>query len=169
MSNLRSEWDNKLPPLESLGRKFQLLRDRVTAVVRGLQTGLYVYGEGGIGKSHTVTDQLEQLGATFQVFNSRMNGKGLFRALKEAPDSILVAEDIERLTNDRDAQGVLRAALCAVQGRDRRVTWTTGVESEHFLFRGGIVLLANRPLANFPELRALDITDCRLSVGGYRI
>src|SRR6266508_2714949 len=145
-----------LGALAALDRKLLLLRDRVTAVAKGYQTGLYIFGAGGLGKSYTVLHQLEHLGVSYTLFNSRMTARGLFRALEKAPDAVHVLEDMERLTKDRDAQGVLRSALWAQPGRDRAVTWTTGTGGEErFPFRGGIILLANRPLADLPELRAL--------------
>ena len=41
-------------PLASLERKLQLIRDLITAVVKGFKTGLFLYGSGGMGKSFTV-------------------------------------------------------------------------------------------------------------------
>jgi hypothetical protein len=172
--------------LANLARKQLLLRDRVTAVATGMQTGLYVYGAGGVGKSHTVLSHLDELGVTYKLFNSRMTAKGLYIALSRAPDAVHVLEDMERLTNDRDAQGVLRSALWAQPGRDRVITWTTGTGGEErFIFRGGVILIANRPLAALPELRAvatriavlrLELTDAEavalmrhLAAGGYGI
>ncbi len=155
MTDAVSAWDADRPPLASLDLKLWLLKDRITAVAKGLQTGLYVYGPGGIGKTHTVLGQLDRLGADYCLFNARMTGKGLFLALKEAPDRVFVLEDMERLTNDPNAQGVLRSALWAADGRERRVTWTTGGEQDGFSFRGGVILLANRAMAHLPELQAL--------------
>jgi hypothetical protein len=40
--------------LTALKKKLALVRDRVTAVATGLQWGFYLFGAGGIGKSHTV-------------------------------------------------------------------------------------------------------------------
>ena len=159
--------------LASLERKLQLVRDRVGAVVHGYQTGFYLFGAGGLGKSYTVLRCLDDLGTPYKLFNSRMTAKGLLRALEKAPDAVHVLEDMERLTRDRDAQGVLRSALWAQPGHDRVITWTTGTGGEERVtFRGGLILLANRPLADLPELRALatriavmhlDVTDAELS------
>jgi hypothetical protein len=153
--------------LTSLENKLQLVRDRVTSVATGYLTGLYVYGAGGLGKSYTVLRHLDAMEASYKLFNSRMTAKGLFRALEKAPDAIHVLEDLERLTKDPDAQSLLRAALWAQPGQDRVVPWTTDKDGErHFSFRGGIILLANKPLANLPELQALGtrITVLRLEV-----
>ena len=142
--------------LDSLERKFHLVRDFVQAVSKGYKTGLFLYGPGGIGKSFTVIRHLEVLEAPYQLFNSRMTAKGLFLALEHAPDAIHVLEDMERLTRDPDAQGVLRSALWAQPGHDRKITWTTATEGvRQFIFRGGLIMISNRRLADLPELRAL--------------
>ena len=153
--------ETELPPhrdneaLANLEKKLNLVRDHVTAVGRGYKTGFYLYGTGGMGKSYTVLQHLENLGVTYQLFNSRMTAKGLFLTLQKAPDAIHVMEDMERLTKDPDAQGVLRSALWAQPGHERLVTWTTAEGPQRFPFRGGLILISNRPLADLPELRAL--------------
>jgi hypothetical protein len=132
------------------------VRDHATAVAKGFKTGLFLYGAGGVGKSYTVLRHLESLQAPHQLFNARMTAKGLFLSLYRAPDAVHVMEDMERLTKDADAQGVLRAALWAQPGHERVVTWTTATDGAlRFTFRGGLILISNRPLADLPELRAL--------------
>jgi hypothetical protein len=161
-----------------LDRKLRLIDDRVTAVVRGYSTGLFLYGSGGLGKSYSVYRRLEALDCHPKTFNSRMTALGLFRALQRAPDSVHVLEDMERLTGDRDAQGVLRSALWSQADRERVVTWTTGEGEQRFAFGGGLIMLANRPLGDLPELRALasriavhrlEVTDAEMVAHMRRI
>jgi hypothetical protein len=171
--------------LASLEKKLQLLRDLVTAVAKGFKTGLFLYGSGGMGKSFNVLRHLENLETGYQLFNGRMTAKGLFLALQHAPDAVHVLEDMERLTKDADGQGVLRSALWAQPGHDRVVTWTTATDgAQRFAFRGGLILICNRPLADLPELRALatrievhrlEVTEAEMTAkmrelasGGYR-
>src|SRR5438128_10208151 len=108
-------------PLARLNRRLQVVCDLVTAVARQFKTGLFLYGSGGLGKSYTVLRHLVQIDAPHLLFNSRMTAKGLFLALKNAPDAIHVLEDMERLTKDADAQGVLRSAMWAQPGHERIV------------------------------------------------
>ncbi len=159
--------------LASLEKKLHLIRDFVAAVAGRFKTGFYLCGTGGVGKSFTVLRHLEKIGVPYQLYNSRMTAKGLFLAFRDAPDMIHVLEDMERLTKDPDAQGVLRSALWAQPGHDRTVTWTTATGGkERFVFRGGLILISNRPLADLPELRALatrievhrlEVTDAELT------
>ena len=164
--------------LAELDNTIQLVNDRVRAVVDGYQTGLYLCGAGGLGKSYNVLKQLEALEADFRVFNARMTGKGLFQTLERAPEAIHVLEDMERLTHDRDAQGVLRRRALVAAGAQSEVTWTTADGEARFAFRGGIIMLANRPLADLPELRALatriavhalDVSDAALAAQLRRV
>ncbi len=160
-------------PLVSLEKKRQLIRDLVTGVVKGYKHGLYLHGGGGMGKSHTVLTHLKLLDAPYQLHNTRMTAKGLFQSLGAAQDITHVLEDMERLTKDADAQGVLRSAMWAQPGHKRLVTWTTATNGrQEFEFRGGLILISNRPLADLPELRAmatrievqmLEVTEAELT------
>lgn len=168
-----SEMTPHLAALASLERKQNLLRDLVTAVGKGYKSGLFLYGNGGVGKSFTVLRQLAHLDVPYQLYNSRMTAKGLFKRLEKARSLIHVLEDMERLTKDPDAQGVLRSALWSQPGHERKITWTTAADGcEDFVFTGGLILISNRPLADLPELRALatrievyhlDVTDAELT------
>jgi hypothetical protein len=159
--------------LGSLRKKIYLVWDLVTGVARGYKTGLFLHGPGGVGKSYNVLERLKALDVPHVLFNSRMTGKGLFLSLQKAPDAIFVLEDLERITKEPDAQGVLRSALWAQPGHERIVTWTTAVEGkDRVVFRGGLILISNRPLADLAELRALatrievhrmDVTDGELT------
>lgn len=145
----------------TLETKFQLVRDYVNQVACGLTTGMYLYGEGGIGKSYSVITELESQKADFKVYNSRMTGRGLFNALEAFPDSVHVLEDMEQLLRDRGAQGVLRSALWGQRKNggkgpmERPVTWSTWRREHSIVFTGGIIMIANRPLDDLPELMAL--------------
>jgi hypothetical protein len=142
--------------LANLESKFRLVRDRVDGIFQRFHTGLYLYGAGGLSKSHTVLKHLDDTQANYRLFNSRMTAKGLCLELQDSPDALHVLEDMERITKDADAQGVLRSALWAQPGKRRMVTWTTATERIKFEFRGGIIMIANTPLAEMAELKALS-------------
>ena len=61
-------------PLDTLERKLCLVRDRVGAVVRGLETGFYLFGPGGIGKSYRVLGHLASLEAAGRTRPARCRG-----------------------------------------------------------------------------------------------
>lgn len=146
--------------LESLEGKLQIVRDRTRSVARDYRSGLHLWGEGGIGKSYSVLSELDMLKADYVLNNSRLTGRALFDLLLEYPDQIHVIEDCEPLFADRNACGVLRSALWGQSntqhGQERLVTWRTFNQQLSVCFEGGIILIGNRKLDNFPELRAIQ-------------
>jgi hypothetical protein len=174
--------------LQSYESKLQLVRDYTKGVALGFSNGFFLHGTGGIAKSSTVLGELERLAVDFKLFNSRMSGRGLFEALAEYPNAIHVLEDMERVVRDKDAQGILRSACWGQRGEDgrqkRTITWATAKGVESIVFKGGIIMLSNRPLDDLPELKAirtrishlhLEVSDAeiaaqmrRLSRSGYQ-
>ncbi|MBL8797946.1 MAG: hypothetical protein JNM56_28870 [Planctomycetia bacterium] len=147
--------------LVQLEAKLQVVRDRVGGVAKGYDTGLYLHGEGGVGKSFTVLGELRRLASDFVVFNSHMTGRALFDQLAKFPDAVHLLEDMESVFQDKAAQGVLRSALWGQRKEGtigplpRRVTWTTHTMDAEFTFFGGIIIVGNRPIDDVPELRAV--------------
>ncbi len=144
--------------LRQLEPKLQLIRDRARGVVEGFHTGFYLWGEGGTSKSYTVLEQLQNSQADYVVHNSRMTGRGLVDALKRQPSSCHLIEDCESIFDDKRAWGVLRSALWGQSTKrpvEREITWAASRTDIRFVFTGGIILIANRPLEDRPELAAL--------------
>lgn len=142
--------------LKSLDSKLATVRDRTRSVALRYSPGFYLWGEGGTSKTYTVTQTLDEMGARYKVTNTRLTGKGLFDLLDSFTDVIHVLDDVETLFADKTSHGVLRAALWGQGNAPRLVTWQTGpVGRREVLFDGGVILIANTPLANIPALRAL--------------
>ncbi len=147
--------------LRTIDAKFQLIRDQVAAVALGLSSGAYMFGPGGCGKSYAVIDELRRRNVPYKLYDSRMTGRGLYNALEKFPDAVHLLEDMEQLFRDTGARGVLRSALWSqtpsIEGRrpERLVTWSTHQMEHSTIFTGGIVMTANRPLPDLPELDAV--------------
>ena len=145
--------------LASLEDKLQLVRDRTRSVALGYQNGFFLWGEGGTSKSFSVEETLKELKKDYRLTNTRITGKGLFRLLRDFPDSIHLLEDAETMLGDKSTYGVLRSALWGQAGKsgeqERVVTWQTASLREEFTFSGGVIILSNQPLDNVAELRAV--------------
>lgn len=141
--------------------RLQIVRDRTRGVAEGWHTGFYLWGEGGISKSYSVTQELNRLAVQYKVTNSRLSGKGLFELLDEYPNIVHVLEDMERMVRDPNAAGVLRSALWSQKSKsekqhpERLITWRTADQKREVTFTGGIILTMNAPLESLPELRAV--------------
>lgn len=96
--------------LESLHYKQEHLRTAILSLAEGHDTGLFIYGSGGTGKSFLSQEALQDFKAPYLLHNSRLSAPGLVSQLAKAFDCIHWIEDAERLFGDRDAIGVMRSA-----------------------------------------------------------
>jgi hypothetical protein len=150
--------------LESLEKKFQLVRDLTTKVALNYSPGMFLWGSGGIGKSFTVVRQLDALEANHKTLNSRITGWGLFCHMEKYPNHVTLIEDAESMFRDPRAVGVLRSALdCQRREGDsgpieRWVTWagdSAAKKTRQVMFSGGVIILSNAELPARPEVEAL--------------
>jgi len=134
------------------------LRSAVDMLVKGYETGLFVWGEGGSRKSFVVENTLKELHADFAKHNSRVSARGLFDSLRERPTAIHWIEDAEPLFTDKTALGILRSACwsqCDKRPPERPISWVTA-GGDSFTFTGGILAISNANLVDSsPELRAV--------------
>src|SRR5262249_3509248 len=145
--------------------RFASIRDVITQIYHGIHTGLFLSGEGGIGKSFTVINHLNTLQEKhpdhpkYRFHNTRMTGRGLFDVLMVHPQSLHLIEDAETMMTDDKAISVLKSALWS-QSTDkpmrRPITWNAFKTDLAFDFFGGIVVLSNQNLAfSSPDIRAI--------------
>src|SRR5262245_6077209 len=150
----RIDKDDEL--LAGLEAKLELVRDRVRGVAFGYTPGLFLFGEGGGGKTHCVQETLRALDVPHCLTNSRLSGRALFELLEGQPDAVHVLDDCETLLLDKHAVGVLRSCLWGQPGRDgrprRHVVWQVARAREEFFFRGGVILVGNARPRDTPEL-----------------
>ena len=142
--------------LERLENKLTLIRDRVRSVVFRYNTGFFLHGPGGSGKSFAVRSELDSLGTRWIPHNSDMSAAGLFDMLHDLSDHIHLLEDMEQLYGDKKAVGYLRSALWGdANMQNRIITKTINKKRFEVKFTGGIIILSNLPLADIAPLKAL--------------
>lgn len=156
MTGLTSQEQEHLELLES---KLDHIGDAVMGIVKHFHTGLFLYGEGGTGKSYKVLETLRALQAKYVYHNTRLTARRLVDALERAPSDIHFIEDAETLLDDKKSFGVLRAALWSQSRKkppEREITWTAFKTNIRFIFTGGIIVISNVNLAEeIPEIRAI--------------
>lgn len=142
--------------LERLEKKLALIRDRVRSVALRYNTGFFLYGSGGSGKTFAVQGELESLGTRWIRHNSAMTAAGLFDMLHDLPDHTHLFEDMEPLFKDRSAVGYLRSATWGDSNMQNRfVTRTINKKRVEVNFKGGIIILSNLPIGEIATLKAL--------------
>ena len=161
--------------LKSFDSKMTHIKAAVEGLIRHFHTGLFLWGEGGTGKSYAVFEELRRLRAKYVVHNSRLTARGLADALERAADDIHVCEDCESMFADKKTAGVLRSALhsqSTAKPPERLVTWNAFRSNIEFIFRGAVIIISNSNLTQqIPEIRAiktrisvlqLDVTNAEL-------
>ena len=144
--------------------RFGFVEKLVTMVATGVQPSAVITGEGGLGKTYTVTKTLEANGykdisdlADFQVgavINTRKcftmvkgysTAKGLYRTLFENNKSVIVFDDCDAVLKDPVALNLLKGALDSY-GK-RIISWNADMRDEDlprsFSFEGRVIFISN--------------------------
>lgn len=147
-----------------INTRFGFVEKLVNMVAVGVQPSAVITGEGGLGKTYTVTKTLEANGykdisdlADFQVgsvINTRKcfttvkgysTAKGLYRTLFENNKSIIVFDDCDAVLKDPVALNLLKGALDSY-GK-RIISWNADMRDEDlprsFEFTGRVIFISN--------------------------
>lgn len=154
------QWPKQKTPapsddLNHYHRLIGLLADRVRSVAHRFQTGAYVVGRPGSGKTFTVKAVLDEAESNYVLLNGRVSPAALFDTLEERPDSVVVIDDVPTLFDNLQAAQLLMAAIGGDPGQSRRVTYVTKSNKRVTEFRGGVIAVSNRPLRHDPVSQAL--------------
>jgi hypothetical protein len=147
-----------------INERFSFVEKLVGMVAAGVQASAVITGEGGLGKTYTVSKTLESAGykdisdlAEFQVgsvINARKcytmvkgysTAKGLYRTLFENNKSIIVFDDCDAVLKDPVALNLLKSALDSY-GR-RIISWNADMRDDDlprsFDFSGRVIFISN--------------------------
>jgi hypothetical protein len=147
-----------------INTRFGFVEKLVNMVATGVQPSAVITGEGGLGKTYTVTKTLEANGykdisdlGEFQVgsiINTRKcfttvkgysTAKGLYRTLFENNKSIIVFDDCDAVLKDPVALNLLKGALDSY-GK-RIISWNADMRDDDlprsFEFTGRVIFISN--------------------------
>jgi hypothetical protein len=148
----------------NINERFGFVEKLVTMVANNIQPSAVITGEGGLGKTYTVTKTLESNGykdisdlADFEVgavINTRRcftmvkgfsTAKGLYRTLFENNKSIIVFDDCDAVLRDPVALNLLKGALDSY-GK-RIISWNADMRDDDlprsFNFEGRVIFISN--------------------------
>lgn len=134
--------------MDRIGKRREILETGVRQVVDGFTSALFVWGSPGLGKSHLLIEMLDALaGSAWCHHTAHSTPKALFVSLMEAPNSVHLFEDCEKVIKTDVSSSILRAACGAPNERQRRITYETANERHNILFTGGIIVATNESLS----------------------
>jgi hypothetical protein len=154
------------PKAEKFGinARFGFVEKLVSMVADSVQPSAVITGEGGLGKTYTVTKTLEQKGYTdiselgelavgsivnmrkcFRMVKGYSTAKGLYRTLFENNKGIIVFDDCDAVLKDPVALNLLKGALDSY-GK-RIISWNADMREEDlprsFNFEGRVIFISN--------------------------
>jgi len=150
-----------------INKRFDFVKQMVQMVASKTVASAIITGQGGLGKSHTVTKALEQEGlqnvtdlADFQVgsvmraskcykiVKGFSTAKGLYRTLFESNKMTLVFDDCDSVLKDPVALNILKGALDSYS--ERYISWNADMKDDElprsFKFEGSVIFISNMEL-----------------------
>lgn len=148
----------------SINERFGFVSDMVKLLAQGDQSSVVITGPGGLGKSFNVMKALQTVGmkditelSDFQV-GTRVNvkksfivikgystPKGLYRALYENKDGVIVFDDCDSVLKDPVSLNLLKGALDSYSRRI--ISWRADIRDEDlptsFEFKGRVIFISN--------------------------
>lgn len=120
----------------------------VASVCGGFTSALFIWGPGGLGKSHVLREMLKShKGADWCHHTAHSTPMALFVSLLNAPSAIHLYEDCEKVLKTDLSASILRAACGAPDQQDRLITYETKNEQLKCKFTGGIIFATNENLS----------------------
>jgi hypothetical protein len=148
-NNMMNEFD--------INQRFGFLNDLTNMVVSGVTPSLLVVGEGGLGKTHSVTktikeNELEDMEYVF--FKGYSTARGLYNTLYDNNGKLIVFDDCDSVLDDKVAVNILKSALDSYD--KRTISWMSKVGKndeypQHFDFTGRIIFISNKSKEKIDE------------------
>ena len=140
-----------------INQRFGFLNDLTTMVVNGVTPSLIVTGEGGLGKTHSVTqtikaNELEDMDYVF--FKGYSTARGLYNTLFDNNGKLIIFDDCDSVLDDKVAVNILKSALDSYE--KRTISWMAKMNKsdeypQHFDFTGRIIFISNKAKEKIDE------------------
>jgi hypothetical protein len=134
----------------TINQKFDILTNLTTMVVNDFTPSLVITGQGGLGKTHSVTKTIENNELSedqFVFFKGYSTARGLYNALYDNNGKLIVFDDCDSILEDKVAINILKSALDSYD--KRTLTWMAKMSKndeypQQFDFTGRIIFISNK-------------------------
>lgn len=141
----------------SVDERFGFLSTLIKMVREGISKSMILTGEGGIGKSYSVREELKDLveDVDYQITTGFATPKGLFQFLYKNNGQFIIFDDCDSVLKDPTSMNLLKGALDSVSKR-RTITWASndsagGDMPKKFDFTGQVIFISNIKTENLPQ------------------
>jgi len=133
-----------------INQRFGFLGDLTSMVVNGITPSLIVTGEGGLGKTHSVTKTIESNDlddSDFVFFKGYSTARGLYNTLYDNNGKLIVFDDCDSVLEDKVALNILKSALDSYD--KRTISWMAKMNKndeypQQFDFTGRVIFISNK-------------------------
>ena len=140
-----------------INQRFGFLNDLTTMVVNGITPSLIVTGEGGLGKTHSVSKTIEAndlYDSEYVFFKGYSTARGLYNTLYDNNGKLIVFDDCDSVLDDKVAVNILKSALDSYE--KRTISWVSKMNKsdeypQHFDFTGRIIFISNKSKEKIDE------------------
>jgi hypothetical protein len=149
----------------NINQRFQFLNDLTTMVVNNTTPSLIVTGEGGLGKTHSVTETIKSNDLSedkYIFFKGYSTARGLYNTLYDNNGKLIIFDDCDSVLDDKVALNILKSALDSYE--TRTISWMAKMNKndeypQQFEFTGRIIFISNKSISDVNEaIRSRSLT-----------
>lgn len=134
----------------TINQKFEFLTKLTSMVIDGITPSLIICGPGGLGKTHTVLNTIEQKELypfEWQMIKGYSTARGLYNTLFDNNGKLIIFDDCDSVLEDKVAINILKGALDSYE--TRTISWSAKMNKndeypQQFNFTGRIIFISNK-------------------------
>lgn len=141
----------------TISQRFEFLGNLTQMVIGGVTPSLIIVGEGGLGKTHSVTESINETDMTssdYVFFKGYSTARGLYNTLFDNNGKLIIFDDCDSVLEDKVALNILKSALDSYE--TRTISWMAKMNKndeypQQFNFTGRIIFISNKSKENMNE------------------
>jgi hypothetical protein len=141
----------------TINQRFEFLGNLTQMVIGGVTPSLIVTGEGGLGKTHSVTQSIKSsdlISDDYVFFKGYSTARGLYNALYDNNSRLIIFDDCDSVLEDKVALNILKSALDSYE--TRTISWMAKMNKndeypQQFNFTGRIIFISNKSKEDMNE------------------
>lgn len=141
----------------TINQRFEFLDLLTKMVITGVTPSLIITGEGGLGKTHAVTQAIEESQLTerdYVFIKGYSTARGLYNALFDNNGKLIIYDDCDSILEDKVALNILKSALDSYERRT--ISWSAKMNRndeypQKFDFTGRVVFISNKSKASMND------------------
>lgn len=134
----------------TINQRFEFLGNLTQMVIGGITPSLIVTGEGGLGKTHSVTQSIKNTDMSerdYVFFKGYSTARGLYNTLYDNNGKLIIFDDCDSVLEDKVALNILKSALDSYE--TRTISWMAKMNKndeypQQFDFTGRIIFISNK-------------------------